>query len=872
LKAPLQPFNLPLDSATMVDSIKQQREIAVPEDQVVKAMDTTRCRAHQYLSTGIALLIPVLAGAVPTWEATGQVTNAPTTRNDRYGDALPAGAIARIGTLRLRHDREVASVVFSREGNILFSGADFGTAESISCWDFATGKLLRTIPGQWLGSTCLSLSPEGKTVAAVCGGRTCVRLFDAATGKTLATLERDKGHEHNFIAAAFAPDGKTLASAGNGGVRLWDVATGKLLVRFPDWGHVWTLSWSPDGKTLVGGGTYAACLGEIASGKTKWSVDLGGYGHYRTIMSPDGATVATGSHKGDVWILEASSGKVLRRLQGHNRSVCALAYSPDSKNVASGGYQDGAILLWEVNSGKKTHSLQVSKEACVWALAFSPDGKTLASGDTDQNVRLWNTADGIERLPFVGHRDAVRKTAFTSDGKRLVAGDMDGWLSVWNPTTCEQICKFAGRAGGIYAVALSPDGTKLASAGSDPKILMWDIKTEKAVVSFQGHKGEVYAVAFSPNGSQVASASMDWTIRIWDAATGKEIRELEGGTEWKWVNALAYSPDGRHLASARASGKIRLCDVATGKQILELSQHNQGAESVAFSSDGRLLASGGRDGTVRIWDAASGKELWKFLRSKPGNRPTWIRGVAFGPDCRTAVFGDDSGDVSLWEIATGEEIQVFKGHKGWVTSVAFAPDGRTVASASWDSTIVLWDITGITDRADPPVSKVSDLEILWESLAVANAKVGHRALWELVRAPRLSVPWMKEHLRAVEPLTKARLAALVADLDAAAFAVRQAAMGQIEWQGELAVPALKEVLEGKPSLELKNRVELLLTKLEGRTPPPSRIRAGRAMAILEQIGSNEARQVLQGLTIGADNAWLTREARASLNRLTRRSP
>jgi WD40 repeat protein len=811
---------------------------------------------------GLALPFPA---AVPSATVNiEQLPNkTPPTRNDRYGDPLPEGAIARIGTLRLRQASAVTSLVFSRDGAVLFAaGALDAEIKSIPCWETATGKLRRRIACQEYGAYCLALSPDGQTLASVSEGRNDIWLLDVATGKMLHRLAQEKGGV-THIAAAFSPDGTTLASAGAGGVLLWDVATGKLRKHFPDWGHCWNLSYAPDGKMLAGGGGNAAHLGDTLSGKEVWKVELGDRG-YAIAFAPDGSAVAAGDADGHVRILEPSTGKELRRLSGHKGPVTAVAFAPDGKTFASGGYEDRTVRIWNMMTGKQAHCLQLSNRASVWALAFAPDAKTVASGGTDQTVRLWNVADGTERLPFLGQRDFVTVVAFADDGKGLAAADFSGGLCLWDPASGERICKFPGHFEPINSIAIAPDRKKLVSGCWGAKVVVWDVKTQKELLELNGHKDRIYAVAFSPDGSLVATASIDSTVRLWHAATGKEIRQMEGGEVWKWVKCLAFSPDGRHLATARESGIIHLCEVETGKEIRRFVGHKRSVSSLAISSDGRLLASGGEDGIVRIWDFSTGKELRKSVRELRR-----VTSVAFAPDSRTVVSGDEGSTVCLWEVASGEEIRVFEGHTEMVYSVAFAPDGRSVASGSRDFTILIWDITGRLGEPDAPAAKSADIERLWESLADSEAARAHRALWRLVRSPALSVPVIRERLRVVEPVPKARIAALVADLDAKRFDAREEAFHELQRLGELAAPALQEALASRPSLELRLRAERLMNQVQAPVPPPHRLRLGRALAVLEQINSPQSRDLLERLAGGAEGAWLTQEARASLKRFTK---
>jgi hypothetical protein len=128
-------------------------------------------------------------------------------RLDRYGDPLPEAAIARLGTLRLRHTGRVFAVAFSPNGKVLASG---GGDNLIRLWDPTTGQKIRLLAGHLGCVRSLAFSPDGKVLASA--GDDWVRLWDVSTGKELG---RPVSARSNFV--VFAPKGKLLAYAGAGG-------------------------------------------------------------------------------------------------------------------------------------------------------------------------------------------------------------------------------------------------------------------------------------------------------------------------------------------------------------------------------------------------------------------------------------------------------------------------------------------------------------------------------------------------------------------------------------------------------------------------------------------------------------------------------
>jgi hypothetical protein len=262
----------------------------------------------------------------------------------------------------------------------------------------------------------------------------------------------------------------------------------------------------------------------------------------------------------------------------------------------------------------------------------------------------------------------------------------------------------------------------------------------------------------------------------------------------------------------------------TGASLLTLSGHKSGISAVAYSPDGRRVASGGQDRAVKVWD-----------------------------------------------LRTGQEILNLEGHTSAVYAVAFNPDGRRLASTGGDATVKLWDLGG---APAPRVELTEDeLKALWTDLSGDHAARSFRAILTLSAAPKQAVPFLKERLRpAVHSVDQEkRLAQLLVDLDDRRFAVRRRATAELEEMGRSAEPALKGLLAEGPSLEVRQRVERLLDRLKGTAPSPEQVLAHRGVEVLERAGTPEARGVLQALAKEAPGDWLTQEAKASLQRLSRQS-
>ncbi len=152
-------------------------------------------------------------------------------------------------------------------------------------------------------------------------------------------------------------------------------------------------------------------------------------------------------------------------------------------------------------------------------------------------------------------------------------------------------------------------------------------------------------------------------------------------------------------------------------------------------------------------------------------------------------------------------------------------------------------------------------------LSGSDALLAQAALCRLVLAPEQTLPMLAGKLRPVEPAGKERLARLLRELEHDEFARREQARQELFCLGDVAAPTLLQVLEGRPPIDLKRRVDDLLEEINPGQAAPYRGQTSRAVAVLEQIGSPEARKLLWRLAAGEPAADLTRQTQQACQRL-----
>jgi RNA polymerase sigma factor (sigma-70 family) len=781
-------------------------------------------------------------------------------RADRYGDPLPPGAIARLGTVRFR---TWANGVAFLPGDKVLATVD---REVVSFWDVGTGKeTRRSVDMRWGEASALSADGKVLAVSAIPNDNT-IHLWEVSTGKHLLRL---KGHQGRIHALAFTADGRTLASGGDRQVWVWDTTTGKEVCRADVGPADLAVAFSPDGKTIASAGwdvASAVSIRETATGKELHHFRLP-LGIFQVAFAPDGKTLAAVEDWNDdegrekkVHLWDVATGKPRRQLVLREH-ILGLAFSPDSKTLATGHID--TFHIWDVATGKWLERFE-GHSGRVNSVAFSGDGKTLATSG-DHTLRVWDVATGKEvPPPGDGPQGPVGALAFLGDGKTLVTGSEDRTLRHWEAATGREVRRFPGKGGVVFDPSFALEG-KLLAVPVEKEVRLCDPVTGKELrrLSFPDH---VRQVALTADGQTLAvyAGGKDLTLRLVDLATGKE-RLARRYPEV--VQAMAFSPDGEFLALGPVNPVLLLLDGATGSEVHRLPL-TENVTNMTFSPDGKTLAGGAGYGTLHFWEPATGKERaqWPDRDLRSGST------MAFSPNGRVLALGDADGMLRLCLAATGKELRRLPGHRSGIKCLAFSADGKTLASGSWDTTALVWDVSGLLDRKVEQTRELEaeQLETLWTALAGDDAAEAYQAIQKLSAVPRQSVPFLKAHLRPVPVVTPKQIAALLADLDNDDFTVREKARTELGKLGEAVAPALRRALEGKPSPEAGRRMEALLHKLRKVSPDPERLRELRALEVLERIDGTEARQILAALAGGMPEARLTQDARAALERVDRR--
>ncbi len=593
------------------------------------------------------------------------------------------------------HSNSVSTVGLNRDGTrmVTASGAD----NLIKVWDLPTRKTIRELPGHatsyregrdpWLGA---GITPDGSRVISRSPNR--IKVWDVETADVIKELEE----QDSFNDVALSPDGKQLAIAsGNGSIGLWDLTTWKLVKWQVSSNWIENVCFSADGHSIACDGSQGfSFVVETTSGKvirkfrneSRWLTSLA--------LSPDGKQLATANWGGGVTVYDLASEQSVKSLPTLTTFGGIVRFSPNGQFLIGGG---GSIIeIWDAIQFEKRGSLRGHK-ANVSTFCFGPDGSTLVAGNDDGEVRFWDFPGRPDQLSLLGHRGNLREVAFSPDGQRLVSGGADNTARVWDTRTGQELLTFRGHKGFVTAVAWSPDGKRIVSGDNDQyQIQVWDPNTgrvEQVIGAAQGgHTNGVWWVNFNPDGTVLVSGSADKTVRLWDTATWKRLKVLEGFQSQ--VEGAVFSPDGKWIATSGSgnSGKVQVWDWRSGQVVQEFQGPKERHRSTVFSPDGKRVAVGTWLGKVVIWNLGTGKAL------QCEQQASSVNSVAFSPDGARAFSGQANGFINVWDARTGDGLFSFNGNQGTIWCVKPSPDGKTLATTGDLGIIQLWETSKIASE------------------------------------------------------------------------------------------------------------------------------------------------------------------------------
>ncbi len=526
---------------------------------------------------------------------------------------------------------------------------------------------------------------------------------DSSWDMCLQTFEANSPHENMLT---FSHDSTVLASASYN-IKLWDISTGTCTATLQHSDCVRAMAFSHESVRLASVSQDSILyLWDIATCNriAKYEVD----GTCPFAFSHD-STLLASSKQCAIMLSNTATGNCTATLEEHRRRVIAMAFSHESRLLASLSV-DGAIKLWDIPTGECIMTLEGIRDdvpiVSIWepnySIAFSHDSLSLA---VSRNIviDIWNIVTGNITAILKGHEKRIRSLTFFHNSTLLASAASDHVIRLWNIATGDCILTLNG-----HGVSVNSVSTRLASASSDRTIKLWDIAIDNYIP--EKDNGTIEFKAVSHNLTLLALTTNGF-LQIWDVKIGSCIMTIK---EYQDIDEIIFSPDSTQLVILRPTSQtIEFYDITTGENIRTISNN-----PAASSHDLRLSIHKGSRSFALSHDST------QFV-------------TASGPE------------VSLWNIATLKCTSIFKGHTSQVHFLTFSHNSILLASLSYDQTqsigtrsttiIKIWNVAKgdctLTLRENDWFSP--DLLVFSRDLTKLISAGDHIYLWDLATGARI---------------------------------------------------------------------------------------------------------------------------------------
>ena len=634
---------------------------------------------------------------------------------------------------------------------------------SVKVWDLSSGAQVRAIENGLYQCNSASFTADSREVVTVNGGgatgnngRMVIARTTSSGGTRVAFTDIQTGQQTHVIdlpesipaysmgkCVVTSTGGHILVSTATSDAEsIWDVSSKSQAINIPH--PIPNLQpYYPSLQTI----SVTATLAGFAQHSNLYVWDLTRPGQlYTTAVEPskmfeqgnevaslefssDGSWLAVGTYDGRIVILDGSTGRVLRKLEGAVNVASTVAFDTRNHRLYSGqktawnlesgrGEQilsnsahgmagilsaNGRMLaepsrdtanvkIWDVSNDKLIATLSPKSEALAQQVAFSPDGKSVAvtyrsSGAQTQEAAVASAptlvapnSAGSLRPPMKGGKgkrgsisiadlmQAAQARQAALLASQAQSNDIGRQIWIWDTASGSEVAVLSSTAAFSISsrnIDFSPDSKSLAVATS-AGIEIWNVESKTKTV--------VLAPAATANQPAPPFATMN--------TLGRQIQSIQ------------YSPDGQFIAAALkdSSKSISEMQTAMDQRVSSLTRRNSrlGQFGMEGSKSPKPLARGGSmfsiTGPVEVWDTRNGQASVTLAGHESG------AGIAvFSPDGKLLATSGTEDEVKLWNAASGAQLRTFSGHTAPITGMAFGSDGNLLATASADGTTRLWD-------------------------------------------------------------------------------------------------------------------------------------------------------------------------------------
>ena len=391
----------------------------------------------------------------------------------------------------------------------------------LKLWNLDTGTLIRTIEGETVSISDISISADGRVALAGYLDNTLI-LWDLEKGMISPGLQ---GHRGSVDMVTVGPNPKFVITGSKSELKIWDPETGKYIRAFEKhMSDIAAVCVTSDGRKVVSGDVnntlivwdfesgrllYELDGGHLAKSESEHYIQFGlrqmfeGFHHKELYVTPDGRRVlwSAGKQPPRVWDLE--TGKLLHELEGHTDMINTISLTPDGRKTVSGS-GDKTVIVWDLESGKPILTFKEPNDSVV-AIRMTSDGQGAVFIYENDTVIIWHLKDGKQMLNF--KCPLITALSMTPDGRNAVSLSIDGIIIVWDLRTGKPLRTFED-----FGPPQLHNSVKITPDRQSPPLVQ---RPNKYQSSFNMLK-------ITPDGQTVVSVT-DNTLTLWNFKTGNKL-------------------------------------------------------------------------------------------------------------------------------------------------------------------------------------------------------------------------------------------------------------------------------------------------------------------------------------------------------------